>query len=210
MNKISDLKVGDKVALKNGSVDIFLNRRTGCGAARLENHHHIHDEKIDWEKTTELNNKQMKEFIIECPSGYEIDKEKSTFEKIVFKEIGVKFPESVAEIKGINRRWYIGDKGEIFQKSIDSKESNQLSSPDRAKAFLALMQLVELREYVNGDWKADWIESSAKYTIGFYKNHLIKSTFIGERKVLNFKSEEIRDQFAEKYKDLIETAKELL
>jgi hypothetical protein len=36
----------------------------------------------------------MKEFIIECPSGYEIDKEKSTFEKIVFKEIGVKFPES--------------------------------------------------------------------------------------------------------------------
>ena len=28
----------------------------------------------------------MKEFKIEIPEGYEIDKEKSTFEKIVFKK----------------------------------------------------------------------------------------------------------------------------
>jgi hypothetical protein len=30
----------------------------------------------------------MKTFNIEIPKGYEIDKEKSTFETIIFKEIG--------------------------------------------------------------------------------------------------------------------------
>ena len=47
----------------------------------------------------------MKDFIIECPSGFEVDKEKSTFEKIVFKEIENKLPMSVEEIP--NRDWFI-------------------------------------------------------------------------------------------------------
>jgi hypothetical protein len=35
----------------------------------------------------ELNKNNMKEFKIEVPEGYEIDKEKSTFENIVLKSI---------------------------------------------------------------------------------------------------------------------------
>lgn len=65
MNKISDLKANDIVALKNGYIDIFTNKRhRGCGAIILEKHHHVHDYQIDWQKTNELNNNQMKEFII--------------------------------------------------------------------------------------------------------------------------------------------------
>lgn len=36
----------------------------------------------------------MKELKIEVPEGYEIDKEKSTFEKIVFKKIKVELPKT--------------------------------------------------------------------------------------------------------------------
>lgn len=58
-NKISDLKTGDQVVLMNGSVDKFLKIRTPCKGAILEKNGHIHDYQIDWEKTTELNNKQI-------------------------------------------------------------------------------------------------------------------------------------------------------
>jgi sucrose-6-phosphate hydrolase SacC (GH32 family) len=207
MNKISDLKVGDKVALQNGKIDI-VTKITFCGGANLAKSKHIHNSNVNWQKTNELNNKQMKEFIIECPSGYEIDKEKSTFEKIVFKEIGFKFPESVTEIP--NRNWFINGFGGIDSLG-DCNHINQLSSKERAEAFLALMQLVELRDYVNGDWKADFKDyNSVKYTIHIVENKIYKNFNQGLSCVLHFKSQEIRDQFAEKYKSLIETAKELL
>ena len=40
-----------------------------------------------------------KEINISIPEGYEIDKEKSTFEKIVFKKIENKLPMSFDEMK---------------------------------------------------------------------------------------------------------------
>ena len=43
----------------------------------------------------------MKELKIEVPQGYEIDKEKSTFEKIVFKKIKVELPKTWDEFKFI-------------------------------------------------------------------------------------------------------------
>ena len=62
--KISDLKLNDIVALKNGDIDICTNKRhRGCGAIILEKHHHVHDYQIDWQKTNELNNNKMKEKI---------------------------------------------------------------------------------------------------------------------------------------------------
>jgi hypothetical protein len=150
----------------------------------------------------------MKDFIIECPSGYEIDKEKPPLKKIVYKEIGFKFPESVREIP--NRDYYINSYGSISKLSHSEQDSNQLSTKERAEAFLALMQLVELRQYVNGDWKADFTNYENKYTIHIIENKIHKNFTQTLSCVLHFKSEEIRDQFAEKYKDLIETAKELL
>ena len=211
MNKISDLKVGDQVITNFYGKGIVYEIEDKWVIlkdieVKMTCVPYFANWEIDWQKANELNNKQMKDFIIECPSGFEVDKEKSTFEKIVFKEIENKLPISFEEIKGINRRWYIGEKGEIFQKSIHLKEINQLSSPDRARAFLALMQLVELRDAWNCDWKADYNNGSQpKYCVMIEKGLITRGTY-----PLHFKSEQLRDQFAEQFKDLIETAKELL
>ncbi len=167
------------------------------------------ESSLNWQKTNELNNKQMKEFIIECPSGFEVDKENSTFEKIVFKEIGNKLPISVEEIP--NRYWYITSGGYTsIYKNGNSK--NHLSTKERAEAFLALMQLVELRDAYNGDWEVDWIKNNSqrKYVIEICNNYINSADYLNCYKVLHFKSEQLRDQFAEQFKDLIETAKELL
>ena len=198
INKISDLKVGDKVALMNGDIDIFIHIRGGCGAARLEKYHHVHNDRIDWKKTNELNNNQM-EFKIEVPEGYQIDKDKSTFEKIVFKEIESKLPMSVSEIP--NRKFYITNDSNIVinnnKRVLSTGRSciNQLSTKERAEAFLALMQLVELRDVWNGD--------SERHLYLIYRENKTSN-------LLSFKTLELRNQFSEQFKDLIEQAKELL
>jgi hypothetical protein len=114
MNKISDLKVGDKVVtyfFGKGIVVEIQDFVTLTGTSTRSPF--FEDSEIDWQKTTELNNKQMKvkEQIIIPPYGFEIDKDKSTFEKIVFKEIQNKLPMSVEEIP--NRDFYINSHGTI-------------------------------------------------------------------------------------------------
>ena len=149
----------------------------------------------------------MKELIIECPSGFEVDKDKSTFEKIVFKEIENKLPMSVEEIP--NRKgFYIDSSCKIL--CGGSKGKNNISTYERAEAFLALMQLVDLRDAWNGDWKADWSKMNRKYCIIFSEDKICKLVMNCASSPLNFKSEQLRDQFSEQFKDLIETAKELL
>ena len=212
MNKISDLNVGDQVVtIKYGKGIIadkgfYYVKITGL-QIKPYGCPFFYDNEIDWQKTNELNNKQMKEFIIECPSGFEVDKEKSTFEKIVFKEIENKLHMSVEEIP--NRNWYIAAKSEIKQLNT-AYDKNNLSTKERAEAFLALMQLVELRDAWNGDWKADWNNSEKKYLIFVSRGDITKFANSVSNTVLHFKSEQLRDQFAEQFKDLIEQAKELL
>ena len=53
----------------------------------------------------------MKTLKIETPEGYEIDKENSTFEKIVFKEVKSEYPLSVNNIP--NRYWYCEEPTEV-------------------------------------------------------------------------------------------------
>lgn len=191
MNKISDLKVGDKVVtyfFGKGIVVEIQDFVTLTGTSTRSPF--FEDSEIDWQKTTELNNKQMKvkEQIIIPPYGFEIDKDKSTFEKIVFKEIQNKLPMSVEEIP--NRDFYINSHGTINQLAIEHS-NNGLSTKERAQAFLALMQLVELRDAWNGD--------SERHEY-----------FFANSSVLCFKTAQLRKQFYEQFKDLIDTAKELL
>ena len=199
MNKISDLKAGDyiityhfgKVKVKSIRIhDIYMDKVIieRCGIE-----YPFNDFGIDWEKTNELNNKQM-EFKIEVPQGFEIDKDKSTFEKIVFKEIQNKLPMSVEEIP--NRKWYISLSGDIRQTS-SMEDKNNLSTKERAEAFLALMQLVELRDKWNGDSE---------------RHQFLIAVRGGDShsELISFKNSELRNKFEKQFKDLIEQAKELL
>lgn len=153
----------------------------------------------------------MKELKIEVPKGFEIDKEKSTFEKIVFKEIENKLPMSVEYLSRKQPYYYIDNNGEISITNGSVHHKNDLSTKERAEAFLALMQLVELRDAYNGDWKANWTTfEQDKYCIEYECDEITYLEVNTISKVLHFKSSKLRDQFTEQFKDLIETAKELL
>jgi hypothetical protein len=148
----------------------------------------------------------MKTQKTKIPKGYEIDKEKSTFENIVFKKIKNKLPLSIEDVKG--RNWYIETSGKI--RNCDSLGKNNLSSEKRCEAFLALMQLVELRDAWNEGWTADWENDDPKYCVIFDENKISLSDLYAFSAVLNFKTRELAQRFSEQFKDLILTAKELI
>ena len=153
----------------------------------------------------------MKTVNIEVPEGYEIDPENKDPKVIKFRKIEKKYPTSVSEIEG--RRWYLENDGTTTLALPQDNDINQVSSQERAEAFLALMQLVELRDawnVVDGNTNVDWSSYKAKYIIEIYDNEIFTDSTRRTQKVLHFGSIETRDLFLETFRDLIETAKELL
>lgn len=59
-------------------------------------------------------------------------------------------------------------------------------------------------------WKPDFNDAAIKYTVKVYKNQTENLTANIDNRILVFPAEEVRDKFAETFKDLIEEAKELL
>ena len=158
----------------------------------------------------------MKELKIEIPTGYEIDKEKSTFEKIIFKKKNTK-PRSWEE--------YCNNfSGELFyfsnRNSIESVVTSDgmsytakdyLPSKELAESFLAMMQLMSLRQEWIGDWEPDWINfNSNKWGIINHANKLIISLLGNSSRVLSFPTKEMATDFMNCFKDLLEIAKPLI
>lgn len=158
----------------------------------------------------------MKQVTITPPEGYEIDKENSTFEKIVFKEV-LKVPvqkkwEDFGEIEG----YYIDNMSNIILHKAYSSEDNRNIIPTlkEAEAMLALIQLMQWRDKVNGqpllEW-CDWSNSRQnKYIIHKDRDTLYCGISSTMSFIMAFKTREIRDQFFIDHKDLLETAKILL
>ena len=116
-----------------------------------------------------------KELKITPPKGYEIDREKSTFEHIVFKEVSKKFPSKWEDLP-ILKGWFISSRSEILEiKNADIIQINKSTWPTQelAESALALSQLMQLRQAWIGDWKPDFNDYSSKYTI-FY-NYVVNS-----------------------------------
>lgn len=95
------------------------------------------------------------EFKIQIPEGMEIDKENSTFDCIRFKpkltyiEISKKFPKNPSV-------------------SVNAKHFLKL---------LIIRQLLEVADYLNGDWKPDWNdETQSKYITSY--NGIEETLFI--------------------------------
>ena len=157
----------------------------------------------------------MKELKIEIPIGYEIDKEKSTFEKIIFKEINTK-PKSWEE--------YCNNfNGELFyfsnRNSIESVVTSDgmsytakdyLPSKELAKAFLAMMQLMSLRQAWIDDWEPNWKDGTRIWCIISREYKLeIGSSYVTAM-TLSFPTEEMAKEFMNCFKDLLEIAKPLI
>ena len=121
------------------------------------------------------------------------------------------YPTMIEEVK--DRVWFIDDEGKV-KETFAVTDINNLSTKSRAKAFLALMQLVEYRDAWNqiDGFVADWSinNDQVKHVIEVSKNELEKSYYYEYQSVLYFGSEETRDKFMNQFSDLIEEAKELL
>ena len=59
-------------------------------------------------------------------------------------------------------------------------------------------------------WEPDWDDDLLKCYISFYNNEVDKCTIQYSNKILVFPTEEMRDEFYDNFKDLIEECKELL
>ena len=145
-----------------------------------------------------------KELKIEVPQGYEIDHQKSTFEKIIFKKISENprtWEEYCALMKG-KKVYYTCCNNIII--SVFSDAHNMFATRERAKQFIALGQLMQLRDY----WVRGYKEF--KYALLVTRNeNILVYDWSGYRTyphILTFPTEKMAEDFKECFSDLIKKA----
>ena len=103
------------------------------------------------------------EFKIQVPEGMEIDKENSTFECIKFKSKDLIYQE-------ISKKF--------------SKNSLVLTNANHFLKLVTFRKLLEVADYLNGNWKPDWNDvNQSKYFISY--NHRNKTLDIFSRHYLD-------------------------
>lgn len=156
-----------------------------------------------------MENKELK---IEVPQGYEIDKENSTFEKIVFKKVKKELSKSWRELNNVSG-YYVDKDSKIYNCvnfSTDYGNRNIFPTEEEAEACVALAQLCQLRDIYNEGWKPDYKDNNVKYLLYYWGDTITKSHTTGASNLLVFKTVELREKFLENFRDLIEIAKPLL
>lgn len=119
-----------------------------------------------------------KEVKIQIPEGYEIDREKSTFERIVFKQKGLTYEDAARKLFFGARAWYFNGNG-----CIDSVpccpathicDPNNATSKKQLEQILALNKLLNVAEYLNN------MESTTSSRLGEMKYHIFYSIPTGK------------------------------
>ena len=144
---------------------------------------------------------------INIPEGYEIDKEKSTFEEIVFKKVEdplAKLPKTWEEYckqtKDCESYFHTRyPEPCIIESSFDGMYC-EFSTKERVKQFVALGRLLQLRDYWVDDWK---INSDNIYVI--YKN-VIMAAVPNSDFPLTFPTRKMAEEFKNCFEDLIKEA----
>ena len=149
---------------------------------------------------------EEKKLKINIPKGYEIDKEKSTFEEIVFKKVEdplTKLPKTWEEYckhtKGYTS--YYGDPTD--NKTHETKFDgfyNEFFTKERVKQYVALGKLLQLRDYWVYSWEKD---SDNIYVI--YKNVIMAAVHNNDFP-LTFPTREMAKEFKNCFEDLIKEA----
>jgi hypothetical protein len=142
----------------------------------------------------------MKTLNIQIPEGYGVDKENSNFDEgiVIFKKIEKKYPDHIHKTKHFRNYTMLGS-------------TVNLSSSDRVSAFTALMELVELRDAWNDiDGGREFELGILRYNLNNLCGKIIPNESHSRYYVFQFHLESTRDLFMDTFKDLLETAKELI
>lgn len=132
---------------------------------------------------------------IEIPEGYEVDKEKSTFEKIVFK-LQMCYRSIAQELfKNNKTKYFINTRGCIEDTKISDCfwDLNVCTSEKQAKKLLAINQLMNVAKYLNGDWQPNWEEDNdSKFYIALELNKIrILESWVSNTALVYFKTEKL-------------------
>ena len=153
---------------------------------------------------------------IEIPEGFELKKVSDTEYKIVKKEkILPKTWEEFCKLNPVkDTERFIAPSSGIYSPGKSRErdkdmDRNLIFSEEKAEAILALCQLIQLRDYYNDGWKPDWNEYSNKYVIYFFGDEPTTTINVECAKILAFKTIELRDEFFNNFKYLIEKLKPL-
>jgi hypothetical protein len=145
----------------------------------------------------------------DLPEGYHfVDENGNVIDttKILIKKNPPTYPTTYVDCcKVIGCRAIIGFTG------LDDEEENLYGK------FIALKRCRDAYWKIAGEqmglgkpWEPDWNESKPKYTIAVIENKLVKHYALTQHCILAFPTEEMRDEFHDNFKDLIEQCKELL
>ena len=145
-----------------------------------------------------------KELKIIPPIGYEIDRQKSTFEKIVFKKIpeNPKTWEEYCKLtKGINSN-YANATTNMVYKDRYTGAYNEFATKERAEQFIALGKLLQLRDY--------WVKGYSEFRYAVYGDRLDGTAICdwceNTNHPLMFPTKEMAEEFKECFSDLIKQA----
>ena len=142
-----------------------------------------------------------KELKIIPPIGYEIDRQKSTFEKIVFKKIpeNPKTWEEYCSLMQGKTVYYTNCNNIIVSGFSDAHD--KFVTKKRAEQFIALGKLLQLRDYWVGGWKPNLPINPAFAVKNNTVVNLIRITL-----PLTFPTKEMAEEFKDCFSDLIKQA----
>ena len=145
-----------------------------------------------------------KELKIIPPIGYEIDRQKSTFEKIIFKKIpeNPKTWEEYCKLTKGNYSNYANATTNMVYKDRYTGSYNEFATKERAEQFIALGKLLQLRDY--------WVKHSKfEDAIGVFTcsdGLIVTNKCDINEYALTFPTQEMADKFITCFRDLIKQA----
>ena len=148
-----------------------------------------------------------KELKIIPPIGYEIDRQKSTFEKIIFKKIpeNPKTWEEYCKQTKDYVSYFCGSPNSIL-KSWFEGSYNEFMTEERVKQYVALGKLLQLRDY--------WVKHSKfENAIGIFTwsvGGIVTHNCDINDCALTFPTQEMADKFITCFRDLIKQASPLV
>ena len=150
---------------------------------------------------------------ISIPKGYEIDRENSTFEEIVFKKVEdslAELPKTWEEYKSCSRddtSYYFCNPLKSIKASLFSGIYNEFSTEERVKQYVALGRLLQLRDYWVGNLKNN--SNNFVAVIYHFEGEIVNTNVSKKRSLsysLTFPTREMAQKFIECFKDLINEA----
>ena len=152
--------------------------------------------------------------VINIPDGFELKKVSETEYKIVPKER--RLPKTWKEFCEISNRihnneYFITTESSIIKASAGDRyadlDKNLCPSKEIAEGILALIQLIQLRDYYNDGWKPTGYCSAIYITNN--SDPWIGVITVDSKSPLAFKSADLAKEFANNFKDLIDKVKYL-